>query len=245
MTEKIVHISDLHAKDPRVDFNAYRRSRKICKRIAKQENPETTIVVITGDLGWGMSREEKTLIMRMLYPLKKAKFPVLICKGNHDHGPKGLLRMQANVDRFADIVEAICGHKHRPPEDPHTTEFGPWLFINLNTSWDQTFLSRGHVGDEQYKAIQNIIEETDLDPIIYGHHCPSGGNVGLRLSDRDKAKEYFDGCKLWLSGHLHRSRMWSNTFGTEYLVAAPMTPREQKYQKIWFNDKGVIQWEWN
>jgi len=239
---KLIHISDLHMHDFRFSGNMVAATRKLVRRIIKQEDPEECVVVISGDLVSSMTEREKISALYALLPLKEAGFLVEVSEGNHDNGPLGLILQDSAVQHFKALVEELCGY--RPDDYPHHVEVGELIIVNMNSSRSQTFLASGRLGTEQMDRAQALIDAApDKHSVVTFHHCPSSGNPTRRLSDRMELKERID-CDLMLVGHLHEDREWSNTFGARRLMSVAPSAREDKYRRIWFTEEGGIEWDW-
>ena len=239
---KLIHISDLHMHDFRFSGNMVKATKELVEKIIEQEDPAECVVIISGDLVSSMTGREKISALYALLPLRNAGFRILIAKGNHDHGPLGLILKSSAVDHFRDLVKKVCGHL--PDEWPQHIELDDMMIVTMNSSWDQTVLARGRLGVDQIKEAQRLFDRVpDKLHVATFHHCPSSGDPTKRLSDRMKLKEHLE-CDLMLVGHLHQDREWSNTFGAKLLMSVAPSARENKYRKIWFNENGGVEWVW-
>lgn len=243
----IAHFSDAHVLDPRFPDGAHDRLHDLCRRIAEEEDRRSTVVCVTGDLGWDMSAEEARLIVEAMEPLRGWK--VLHAKGNHDHGPLGLVRRTGAVERWRAMVDDMTGYLPGEYPSARYVAFQGVAFIVANSSWDQTFLARGRIGELQIKAIARGVERArkmGLRLVLMLHHCPSGGDRTKRLSDRDEfgaALEEVGGVDLMLTGHLHRAKEWRGVYGADWLISAPAATEDGRYRKIWW-DGARLRWEW-
>lgn len=241
-----VHISDTHAFDSRRDFEYGdgKETRMLLEGIAECEDPENTVVLHSGDLGWSMTISEYKNLLGLLQPL--ADFEVEISKGNHA-GPKGLRMTPESSARWEEIYEEYC--QDVPDDWPAVRVFNDEIcIINCNSSWDDTSLARGRLGFGQIQLAQGYVRkanEHDLRTVVMLHHCPRSGKRRRRLSDREEFSEALGevGVDVMLTGHLHERGSWSHVYGARYLFASPVSTEEMTYRRCWWEDDR-LQWEW-
>ena len=177
--------------------------------------------------------------------------------GNHDLDYAGLADAPTAPVLWADHVEDLTGTR---PVYPSMHIVGDTAIISVDTCtrptgrWERIasqVMATGLIGEGQIARVVEMVERArvlDLHVIIAMHHCPSGGDVMLRLIDREEFGDALDavgGVELMLTGHLHQKREWSDVYGARFLLASPKTPEAQGYRVIWWcEDRGRFCWEW-
>ena len=247
----IIHLTDAHIKDPRRKKGAHQRLRRVAAHIAHTEDLDRVVVCDTGDMGWSMTPEEARKIRWALDPIA-GKVRVLASQGNHDHGPKGLVRRNRNSEIWHDLIEDVTGLAPARSPKVMVQRFKKTIFIVANSAHEQTFLARGVLGSDQIDEIKSHVEKANRwaqRSVLLMHHCPSGGNPTKRLSDRHELKAALveaGGVDLMLVGHLHHDREWSSAFGARRLLSsAPITGEPMRYRRLsWDPDHKRFTSEW-
>jgi 3',5'-cyclic AMP phosphodiesterase CpdA len=209
----------LHLSDPHIGYRKCgERFRKIVNNIIHRENPEETIIVITGDLVEDAFREKNiSEAEEVVDLLKKNGFRVLITPGNHDYG-NGWVNKVSIADKFMDRFKI---------EFPKVDLIGDNLFIGLDSNveelhWYDRFFADGEIGKEQFDFLEEIInrkEYADKKKIVYLHHHPIDLIIFHRLKDYKKLKEVLQGkVDVVLYGHNHTGKNHSGEWGIKVML---------------------------
>ena len=236
----ILHISDLHyGQAGAVSANA-----RILNAIASRPDVAECTLVITGDINDTPNRaiyQTSTSALRDVCGRVKR---VVMCDGNHDIDIFGLSRSMKGLTLFADQHKQLTGLPYRPPVACVDEEEGiAYLSVSTCVRASRRFgavdiLATGMIGEEQIRDICEAVKHhraMGRRIVIAMHHCPTGGNPALRLSDRHsfgEALEAVGGVDLILTGHLHRAGHWTRVFGTRNLIASAKSPDSRSYTQI-------------
>lgn len=230
---KIIHLSDTHIGR---DDNA-RRADRLVQDILTLENPETCLVIHTGDLIDRASPHDMLIGRSLLDGLVAGGVRVLLCPGNHDYGDGAHIDPE-RAERFREcFAPFIFGDQHA--SFPVLTLIDDCAFIGLDSSSAEfSFLTRwmaeGCLGREQLRHLNELLDRTEVRErhiVLYLHHHPFLDAYAVRpdVADRHRLWHLFvwwtrrfrrlkdaysllqvirDRVQLLLCGHLH--------FGLDY-----------------------------
>ena len=241
----IVHTSDQHVADPKHDVtedDGIAHAKRICDRY----DPESTIIIDTGDWtgsGWA---SQFRVARRVAKVYRDHGFDLYSVPANHDVAIQGSTYTRWSRSRCDEFLSDVCGYED--DRWPKIRDHGSIRIILADSCASPTLLARGAVGDDQIGAIGEAAEEWNGPVLLATHHCPSGGDRLLRLTDRrdlgDRLKEV-GGVDAWITGHLHQRVEWSGIWGAYYLLTSPMSVKNGCWREIyWNNDLDRFQWEW-
>lgn len=171
---KIVHLSDTHVGR---DNNAARLQRVI-DDILTLENPQSYVVVHTGDLIDREAPDQCQTALVLLMRLTDKGWKVLLCPGNHDYGDAmqvDPVRAQRFRDFFAPYI--FAGEN---PSFPVVTQHGGCSFIGLDSSaaelgWWERWGAEGRLGQAQVAVLNAVLDRPDVQrsyKVLYLHHHP-------------------------------------------------------------------------
>lgn len=217
MKNKIIHLSDLH-----IGFwNCEAKAAKIVDKIIKDEDPQSSVIIITGDVV-EQGRRDKNLAkaLKLVNELKDAGFSVLICPGNHDYGT-GMINSGKNADNFKKIFLP------QVKEFPQVDIINDVAFIGLDSNagelhWYDRFFADGELGGAQLDRLDNILADPEIvnkKKVIYLHHHPFNYLPFHHLKDSKKLKKVIENrIDVLLFGHLHFGRSYNNTWGIKVVL---------------------------
>lgn len=190
---KIVHISDTHVGSR----DGLKRLNNIINTIMLKYNPNTTIVVHTGDVIDSYSEINCGLAQNSLKRLTQAGFRILLCPGNHDYGNSFFLSKKWS-DGFRAKFSKEIFNCDVPLTFPVITLIEDVMFIGLDTSerelrfWE-TLMAEGDVGPDQRAVLQRALDTArnkGLRTVVYMHHNPFINGYSVR-PDLGDAKLFF------------------------------------------------------
>lgn len=250
---KFIHVSDRHYGQP----GATQANARINNAICERPDIAQCAIIDTGDVVDSPSLRQYKTATSALLELSELAGEFLLLPGNHDLAWAGVSRSLAAPALWGDHVEELTGSRPTYPS-LHIIDGIAVIAIDTNRQ-PPNMLARqaaqitatGFVGDRQIFDVVNMVRKArsfDLPIIVAMHHCPSGGDPLLRLSDRlalGNALESAGGVDLMLTGHLHQKREWSGVFGARFLLASPKTPGAQGYREIWWDaELKRFRWGW-
>jgi len=216
---QIIHLSDLH-----IGYKTCgQKALTIINNIIKQEDPDTSIIIITGDIV-EQARQNKDLefALKLIDKLKSHQFRVLLCPGNHDYGT-GLMNSRKFAENFRKLFL------------PHVKTF-PQLdiikdtvFIGLDSNadelhWYDRFFAEGEIGQAQLSRLKKILDDPQLKDktkVAYLHHHPFHYIPFHQLKDSKKLKAIIENkIDLLLYGHLHFGHSQNNAWGIKIVLDA-------------------------
>lgn len=213
---KIIHMSDLH-----VDKNGISEITKFDRlvgTIVEEEDPSTSIVIITGDLcDTGSQNTDTEQVPGIINKLTQKKFKVFVIPGNHDYAwlaAIGLLECDAYIKQFKQIYYGDTSVTY-----PKKDVIGNLVIVGLDSTapeiWavDNAFSSRGKIGDSQSNDLDALLTDLDTEKagnpgqktIVYLHHHPFTDDSSLYLEDRVSFQKLLAKHKVdaLLFGHIH------------------------------------------
>lgn len=247
MTELIIaHISDLHLSDRRHDVTLDDGHRLVDALL----DDDLDVIIDTGDhTGSGLARQFHRA--RQVTDRLADFADYYLTPANHDVSIGGSSTgryTRTNWEAYAATVSTGYQSGDRWPRVIDVTD--DMRLILVDTCAEPTLVARGHIGDEQLRRIGIAVAEArgrGMRTILAGHHCPSGGDPMLRLTDRDELAEILreaGGVDLGLFGHLHQRRHWSDVLGFRRLVACPMSTRDGGYWRVDWDARRFFGAEW-
>jgi len=215
--QQIIHLSDLHIgyKD------CGSKSAAIVRNIIKSEEPEKTIIIITGDLvETAFNKNHINTALNLINTLRKAGFLVFICPGNHDYG-SGFVNSKEIAKMFNKTF--LLTETQFPIVNP----VGNSLFIGLDSNaeelhWYDRFFADGEIGDAQFEKLKEILankEYKDMTKIVYLHHHPVSRIPFHKLKDHNKLKEIVKNkIDILLFGHNHIGNSYNEKWGIKIML---------------------------
>ncbi len=212
MKNKIIHLSDLHIGYWRCGS----RASIVIEKIIKDEDPEKSVIIITGDIV-EQGRRDKNLAAasKLVKKLEDAGFTVLICPGNHDYGT-GLINSGKNAENFRKLFLP------RIKEFPQIDIINDAAFIGLDSNagelhWYDRFFADGELGAAQLARLDRTLADPEIKnktKVVYLHHHPFNYLPFHHLKDKKKLKKVVENrVDLLLFGHLHFGRCYNQTWG--------------------------------
>jgi len=104
---KILHLSDLHLKPSKKHQN-YLHTQNLFTEIQNNFSPDSTKIIISGDLGDGRKINKEYAHLKYLIHTHLAAFDIMICPGNHDYGGYGSLQRK-NKNLPAEYKTVLLG----------------------------------------------------------------------------------------------------------------------------------------
>ncbi|CAA7615937.1 metallophosphoesterase [Magnetospirillum sp. SS-4] len=218
---RIIHMTDLHIGVDRCT----QIIKNMVSRIRNDFNPDTDVVVISGDIA--DTAESRTLALATLAPL--TPFRILMVPGNHDYGHSGLGMAWECVQDFDQDVYGGNGHF------PKVDTIGDITFIGLDSMREKFFWDdppdpyedtnrrtkpkptaeglQGCLGNSQRNALKAILQglPSGQKAVLYMHHDPVKGQIAMELLDRVQLKTIVGDHKskiaALLCGHTHKFRV--------------------------------------
>lgn len=245
MTLTIAHITDRHAADPSHDVTT-QDDYDLADAVLRDE-PD--LIIDGGDVVGSGEPEQYDEVRGVSRLYRDADPEYLVCPGNHDVEPEGTTWVRWNRDQWESYAAEMMDGYTAGDQWPQVRDYGDVRVVLIDTCADPEALARGKCTAEQIERVESAVEEWSGPVVVAGHHCPSAADRGLKwplaLDDRKALGAALDragSADVWLTGHLHRSRVWSSTFGAEYLLALGMSAADGKYRRIEVGVDGV-EWE--
>jgi len=233
---KIIHLSDLHIGYQECGV----RAAKIIENIIKFENPNDSIIIITGDLV-ERARQAKdfTVALELLAKLRAANFKVLLCPGNHDYGT-GVINSRQNAQEFRRLFMPEVA------SFPQLDIIGERAFIGLDSNedelhWYDRFFADGELGVGQLAKLDKMLNDPklkDKTKVVYLHHHPFNVIPFHKLKDSQKLKKVIENrIDVLLYGHLHVGQSHNNTWGIKVVLDGGSSTGKRMPQILGFKIK--------
>lgn len=187
---KIIHLSDTHIGHKLMNERFELLIGDLTRR--RPLNPESHLLIHTGDLIHRASADNREAARVMLNRLRAFGYPVLLCPGNHDYGDS--LRVGAKAAR--EFREVFADYLFQDGSDegfPSLHLRGDCAFIGLDSSASELhgldrLLAEGQLGWEQLSRLNALLDSQSLRGkriVIYLHHHPfaAGYSVSPDLGD--------------------------------------------------------------
>jgi len=250
---KFIHLSDLHihgAMSKPDNQSAKKIVDFIVKRYETAKELERPIILLTGDIVDDGKEEQYQQAKKILRPLIKKGFKVLVCPGNHDYGHYGIDYDVDAKERFQKfILYDLLKRKGvaktgvvLPDLYPMKTQVDDVVFIGLDSmagnEGEILQLARGNVGERQRNALSKILRETKPDEkvVVYFHHHPFYRNLIKRVTlELEDAKEVMailsSRANFVCFGHKHVSECWPSVGQIDWILASgKSTERNEQYK---------------
>ncbi len=243
---KFIHLSDLHfRKNPKNNKAATAMFDYI-----REQYPDHNLI-ISGDIVDDGHEEQYKHAYNALQPFTGRLF---ICPGNHDFGAKGNLYYQECAERFDTCLSLALkqGGAFAGDNLPvlHHLKDGAQhiLLIALDTNLETVSpfdFACGQVGTRQLRTLDTVLSDSgiaDMLVIVFFHHHPFLHSDPFKklLDARDLMRILYGRVHLVLFGHNHISRMWQNTLGIPYILAADDSPGRPIAREITIVRKTII-----
>ena len=214
---QIIHLSDLHI--------GYRtcglKASKIVANIIRQENPDNSIVIITGDIV-EQAKQDQDLeaALKLIEKLSQHNFIVLLCPGNHDYG-SGLMNSRKLAENFRKLFLP------QVKTFPQLDIIKDIVFIGLDSNaeelhWYDRFFADGELGAAQLARLNKILTDPDIEDktkVVYLHHHPFHSIPLHQLKDSQKLKAVIENkIDLLLYGHLHFGLSYNKAWGIKIVL---------------------------
>lgn len=245
----ILHMSDLHIDYPGT-IEMFRRIVRGLERNPKLE-PESTVVVITGDLVNRVRGEEDYRVAKEeISRLADIGFKrVLVIPGNHDYG-RGTLTDKRFVPLFK---RTFIGRQGPYPVLDIVDEIA---FLGLDTmaeelNWYDRVWAEGEIGSGQLERLREMLgDEKTIGcrrRVIYLHHHPFDYQPFHQLKDSEALGQILLGAMengisidAILYGHHHRGRSKNGHWGIPRCYdagTATLKPRNRVQRMLpWFKE---------
>ncbi len=224
--EVIVHITDTHI-GKNLDFSE--RLEALVEHVGQHYNPRETTIFHTGDCTEGgvfdfrLSHHEREFedFVRIMDPLEKEGFTIIVAPGNHDVGRQGITADRELRAMYGHHVRALMPWSTLTEESMRDGTAYPLFYFNGRVNWclqalDSTVgqlgrdgpfdLARGNVGLEQRRrARAQLMRFPDMPKATGFHHDPWYLKWTNRLTDAADVKDLLADCgvKFNLGGHRH------------------------------------------
>lgn len=187
---KLVHISDTHIG---AGENADRLNRLV-DSLLRNNDPESCVVLHTGDLIDSATGENRREARKILDRLAQNGFRVFLSPGNHDYGGKsGVDEHEAKIfkEEFASYIFDSAQQGF-----PVLTPLGDkYVLIGLDSNaaelncWNRWY-AEGHLGSAQLDRLNHMLDSDlvrDKKVVLYLHHHPFyyGYSVRPDIGDKD------------------------------------------------------------
>ncbi len=221
---KIIHISDLHYPDKKINTKA------LVNHILSHYNasPVKPIIVLSGDILHSSFEKKNYLEARnILKNLQNENYKILICPGNHDLKVLGVGHIIFGRKRFNSYFKSFLpsDKNYYGVEDndlidfPIVHKFENHFFIGLDSlAVDSGLLANGNLGEHQLNELEKLlldIKTNHNNPIIiiYLHHSPFKYDYNydsMKLKDNERFLELISGIDILLFGHFHDNIRYSD-----------------------------------
>ncbi len=227
---KFIHLSDLH-------FRSYPEDNQAITSMldAVQERYPQHKLIVTGDISDDGEQEQYRQALSALRPFAGR---IYVCPGNHDYGFKGNLYSRERA-RFFDtwlsgpLKQGGTFAGDNPPLLHLLKEQEQQILlvaIDSNIETGSLFdFACGRIGRKQLQALDRLLSDPDISHmqvVVFFHHHPFLHTDPLKklLDARELARVLYGRVHLVLFGHHHRSKMWPDTLGIPYILAADNSP---------------------
>jgi predicted phosphodiesterase len=109
------------------------------------------------------------------------------------------------------------------------------LDTNMETTDSRAF-AQGQVGERQLSFLKTILPNPafkDRIKILFFHHHPFDYDYLTKLIDaKDLLNTIENLVDIVCFGHQHVSRLWENTYGIKYILAAGSLPKDDQAREI-------------
>lgn len=214
---QVIHLSDLHIGYKECGPKA----SKIIKNIIKHEDPNSSVLVITGDIvEQATQAKDLDAALKLIKELRQHNFRVLLCPGNHDYGT-GLMNSSKSAHNFRKLFLP------QVKTFPRLDIIKDAVFIGLDSNaeelhWYDRFFADGELGSAQLARLNIILKDPQLKDktkVLYLHHHPLHAVPFHLLKDRKKLKAVIaDRVDVLLYGHLHFGRSYNNIWGIKLVL---------------------------
>ena len=227
---KFIHLSDLHFRSrPKDD-----RAIQAMLDAVRERYPQHKLIV-TGDVTDDGEQEQYRQALSALRPFEDR---IYLCPGNHDYGYKGNLYSRERAEAFDRWLSGPLkqGGTFAGDNLPllHLLKEGRQqiLLVALDSNIETRSMfdfACGRIGHKQLQALDRLLSDSDISHmqvIVFFHHHPFLHTDPLKklLDARELARILYGRVHLVLFGHHHRSRMWPETLGIPYILAADNSP---------------------
>ncbi len=169
---KFIHLSDLHIGKS----NNIEKSAIIVDWILNNKDKhQSELVIISGDVvddgkAWQFDQAKE-----QLERLRENGFTVLVCPGNHDYGPGGILESHLSQSSFFSLISGVKDY-------PHLQVINGQAFILLDSMAKEIeniemWGAQGNLGEEQLQKLDQMLEDLAENPAVENvfvvlHHHP-------------------------------------------------------------------------
>lgn len=250
--QQFLHLSDFHVRwhnDASENIALRFIVEQLMRRYDRREKPT---IVITGDLTDDGREDQYINTARLLEPLKKDGFHMVIDPGNHDYGAAGNVYTEASMKRFEQIIlrgllgQTVAGHGEFYP---HCVEVGSLVFVGVDSviANDDAALhfASGEVGGPQRRALREILNKyIGIEPaktvITHFHHHPFDRRRVMKMNDADEVMAILSGrADFVLFGHDHEAGSWQNHHGIDWMLASGKTTETNRRGQYCFTEVSV------
>lgn len=242
---KFIHLSDLHVR------SSVRANRVILSTL---ENIRLRYplhrLIITGDI---VDDGHDAQYDHAYEALRPSTGQLFLCPGNHDFGVKGNLFSPERAHRFDAYLSiplkqgGTFAGDNLPVIHVFSEGTQQILLIALDTNLETLSpfdFACGQVGQTQLNALDAILSDPsirDAIVMVFFHHHPFLHSDRFRklLDARELIRILYGRVHVVLFGHKHISKMWRNTLGIPYMLAAGDSPNRSVAREISIEGKQV------
>ena len=242
---KFIHLSDLHFRSKREQ----NREAIATLNVIREKYPHHKLIT-TGDI---VDDGHEAQYEHAYDALKPFTGRLFICPGNHDFGAKGNLYSWKRAESFDQYLSIPLkqGGTFAGENLPvlHLLQDGVQhiLLIALDTNLETVSpfdFACGQVGTRQLTALDRLLSDPDIAHavvIVFFHHHPflHGDRFRKLLDARELMRILYGRIHLMLFGHRHISKMWQQTLGIPYILAADNSPGKSTAREITVINKTI------
>ncbi|MBI5533956.1 MAG: metallophosphoesterase [Deltaproteobacteria bacterium] len=232
---KLVHISDLHFHQDRKDNTAIHNM--LLGVMNEYFLSGTNYLLVTGDIVDDGDRTQYALAFEALNPFGRR---VLVCPGNHDYGPFGVMYSESSAHYFDTMLAGPLGYRHpycskvpmvRILQDGQGSKLmtiGVNAVLETSSPFD---FSCGEIGESQLEQLSTVLsspEYATVPKLVYLHFHPfMRDNFTMKLRDSEAFMTLLDGrVQVLCFGHEHVRELWKDKAGTgiQWILASGKSP---------------------